>query len=427
MQTKQKKINLVFQFPSKVFNKPIYDKLNDYSHFTEIYYGGASSGKSHGVVQKVVLKACKLWKHPRKVLFMRKVGRSIRDSIFQDVLDCLESFQLLPFCKVNMTDFRITLPNGAVFLFKGMDDPEKIKSIKGLSDVVMEEATEFTIDDFTQLTLRLREPKHKHRQIILMFNPVSKLNWVFQQFFSDEAVVDPKRVAIHHSTYTDNRFLDADNKQAIKDLERRNPAYYRIYALGEFATLDKLVFPKITKRRLDPNAKELKDLPDVFGLDFGYVNDPSAFIRIKVDMTNKRLYFVEEYVKKGLLNDQIAAAIKQMGYSKEVITADAAEQKSIAEIRRGEISRIRAAKKGPDSIIQGIGFMQQFDIIVDDRCVKLIEEFENYTYKKDKKTNEYTNDPVDSYNHVIDASRYALEEFNGKSQVKARLFKNNLF
>ncbi len=164
-QTKKTNIILRFDKPAKVFNKHIYDTLFDYSKFTEIHYGGASSGKSHGVVQKVVAKACKKWAKPRKVLFLRKVGRSIKDSIFADVLACLADWELLDRCKVNMTDFRITLPNGAEFLFKGMDDPEKIKSIKGISDVVMEEATEFTLDDYTQLTLRLRDRKHKQRQI----------------------------------------------------------------------------------------------------------------------------------------------------------------------------------------------------------------------------------------------------------------------
>ena len=163
---KTKKTNIILEFnsPSKVFNKHIYDVLFDYSRFTEIHYGGASSGKSHGVVQKVVVKACQNWKHPRKVLFLRKVGKTMRESIFEDVKSCLSDLGLLDRCKINNTDFRITLPNGATFIFMGMDDPEKIKSIKGVSDVVMEEATEFTVDDYTQLTLRLRERKHKNRQ-----------------------------------------------------------------------------------------------------------------------------------------------------------------------------------------------------------------------------------------------------------------------
>ncbi|MGX7200054.1 PBSX family phage terminase large subunit [Enterococcus nangangensis] len=417
MQTK--KINIILEFPkpSKVFNRHIYSLLDDYSKFTEIHYGGASSGKSHGVVQKVVLKACKTWKKPRKVLFLRKVGRSIRDSILADVMACLSSFGLIDRCKVNMTDFRITLPNGAEFLFKGMDDPEKIKSIKGISDVVMEEATEFTLEDYTQLTLRLRDRSHKYRQIFLMFNPVSKLNWVYQHFFSEKAIVNPERVGIFHTTYKDNRFLDDENKTTIQELEKRNPAYYRIYALGEFATLDKLVFPVYKKRRLDRYGPELINIPSYFGLDFGYINDPSAFVHIKVDQQNKKIYFLEELVKKGMLNDQIANEVKNMGYEKEIITADSAEKKSIEEIKRLGVKRIRPATKGPDSIIQGINFLLQYEFIVDDRCVKLIEELENYTWQKDKKTGEYKNTPIDSYNHVLDAARYAVEEIN-KKKVK---------
>ena len=148
------------------------------------------------VYQKVVLKALKHWNHPRKVLWLRKVDRTIQDSIFTDVLDCLSTWQLLPLCRVNKSNRTINLPNGAVFLFKGMDDPEKIKSIKGLSDVVMEEASEFNQDDFTQLTLRLREPKHKQRQLFCMFNPVSKLNWTYKQWFDPDVEVDTNRVAI---------------------------------------------------------------------------------------------------------------------------------------------------------------------------------------------------------------------------------------
>ncbi|HEL2438346.1 TPA: PBSX family phage terminase large subunit, partial [Streptococcus suis] len=186
------------------FNKHIYDKLYDYSTFTEVHYGGASSGKSHGVIQKVVFKACQDWKHPRKILFLRKVGATVYDSIFEDVKQCLDYFQILDKCKVNNSAYRIELPNGAQFIFKGLDNPEKIKSIKGISDVVMEEASEFTLDDYTQLTLRLRDKKHKMKQIFLMFNPVSKVNWVYNAFF----VKKPKNTVVYQTTYKDNRFLD---------------------------------------------------------------------------------------------------------------------------------------------------------------------------------------------------------------------------
>jgi len=411
-------INLNFPKPAKVFNRNIFNILTDYSHFTEVHYGGGSSGKSHGVVQKVVLKALQDWKYPRKILWLRKVGATIADSLFQDVKGCLVDFKIWDFCEWNKTDNRITLPNGAVFLFKGMDNSEKIKSIKGISDVVMEEASEFHLNDYTQLTLRLRERKHLNKQIFLMFNPVSKLNWVYKYFFTGEP---HKNTLIQQSSYKDNKFLDEMTRQNLEDLASRNPAYYKIYALGEFATLDKLVFPTHTERLISPD--EVKHLPSYFGLDFGYINDPSALIHVKIDTRNKQLYIIDEYVKTGMLNDEIANVIKQLGYAKERITADSAEKKSIAEIKRKGIERIKPAMKGADSIMSGIQFISQFDIIVDERCTKTIEELNNYTWKKDKNTDEYYNEPVDTYNHSIDALRYAVEELmlkdkQGKKDAK---------
>ena len=397
-------IQISIPYPSRVFNKHIYDKLNDYSTFTEVHYGGASSGKSHGVIQKVVYKACKNWKHPRKVLFLRKVGSTVYDSIFEDVKQCLESWDLLDKCKVNNSAYRIELPNGAQFIFKGLDNPEKIKSIKGISDVVMEEASEFTLDDYTQLTLRLRDRKHKLKQIYLMFNPVSKVNWVFNAFF----VKRPKNTVIYQTTYKDNRFLDDVTRENIEELANRNEAYYKIYALGEFATLDKLIFPKYEKRLL--NKDKLAHLPSYFGLDYGFINDPSAFLHVKIDDENRKLYIMEEYVRKNLTNDKIAEAIQNLGYGKEEIRADSAEKKSNQELRNRGISRVIDALKGPGSVMQGIQYILQYDIIVDERCVKTIEELENYTWKKDKKTNEYINEPVDSYNHCLDAIRYAIQD-----------------
>lgn len=401
---KKPQIKIKIKNPSRVFNKHIYDKLTDYSTFTEIHYGGASSGKSHGVIQKVVFKSLQAWKYPRKVLFLRKVGSSVYDSIFEDVKQCLEAWGLLGACKVNNSAYRIELPNGAQFIFKGLDNPEKIKSIKGISDVVMEEASEFTLDDYTQLTLRLRDKKHPNKQIYLMFNPVSKVNWVYNAFF----VKKPKNTVIYQTTYKDNRFLDEVTKENIEELAERNEAYYKIYALGEFATLDKLVFPKYKKQLL--NKEELKHIPSAFGLDYGFINDPSAFMHVKVDDENRRLYIVEEYVKKGLTNDKIAEAIKALGYSKEIIRADSAEKKSNQELRNLDIPRVIDVIKGPGSVMQGIQYILQYEIIVDERCVKTIEELENYTWKKDKATNEYINEPVDSYNHCLDAVRYAVQD-----------------
>lgn len=398
--------------PSKVFNRHIYDHLFDYDTFTEVHYGGASSGKSHGVFQKIVIKALKDWKKPRKILVLRKVGATVRDSVFADVQATLSYFGILNMCKVNMSAFRIELPNGAEFIFKGMDNPEKIKSIKGISDVVMEEASEFTLDDYTQLTLRLRDKAHKQKQIYLMFNPVSKANWVYNAFF----VKKPKNTVVYQTTYKDNRFLDAVTRENIEELANRNEAYYKIYALGEFATLDKLVFPKYTKALL--NKDDLRQITSYFGLDYGFINDPSAFMHVKIDDDRKRLYVVEEYVKKGLTNDKIAESITALGYAKEQIRADSAEKKSNQELRNLGIGRVIDVKKGAGSVMQGIQYLLQYEWIVDERCVKTIEELENYTWKKDKATNEYINEPVDSYNHCLDAIRYAIQDKITKSKIK---------
>lgn len=398
--------------PSKVFNRHIYDHLFDYDTFTEVHYGGASSGKSHGVFQKIVIKALKDWKKPRKILVLRKVGATVRDSVFADVQATLSYFGILNMCKINMSAFRIELPNGAEFIFKGMDNPEKIKSIKGISDVIMEEASEFTLDDYTQLTLRLRDKAHKQKQIYLMFNPVSKANWVYNAFF----VKKPKNTVVYQTTYKDNRFLDAVTRENIEELANRNEAYYKIYALGEFATLDKLVFPKYTKALL--NKDDLRQIPSYFGLDYGFINDPSAFMHVKIDDVRKRLYVIEEYVKKGLTNDKIAESITALGYPKEQIRADSAEKKSNQELRNLGISRVIDVKKGAGSVMQGIQYLLQYEWIVDERCVKTIEELENYTWKKDKATNEYINEPVDSYNHCLDAIRYAIQDKITKSKIK---------
>ncbi|ELP8735900.1 PBSX family phage terminase large subunit [Staphylococcus pseudintermedius] len=399
------KVSLNFKQPSKVFNKNIFEILFNYDYFTEVHYGGGSSGKSHGVIQKVVLKALKDWEYPRRILWLRKVQSTIKDSLFEDVKECLINYGIWDMCLWNKTDNKVELPNGAVFLFKGLDNPEKIKSIKGVSDIVMEEASEFTLNDYTQLTLRLRERKHKLKQIFLMFNPVSKLNWVYKYFFEHGKPM--KGVLIRQSSYKDNKFLDDMTRENLEMLATRNPAYYKIYALGEFATLDKLVFPKYEKRII--SDKEVGHLPSYFGLDFGYVNDPSAFIHVKIDSDNKKLYVMSEYVKKGMLNNEIAQVINDLGYSKEKITADSAEQKSIMEIKTNGIDRIVPAMKGKDSVMAGVQFISQFDIVIDERCYKTIEEFDNYTWKKDKNTDEYYNEPVDTYNHCIDALRYAVE------------------
>jgi phage terminase large subunit len=383
---------------SNIFNSSFRDYLTDYQHRFEVYYGGAGSGKSYFITQKILVKALR---NKRKVLIMRKVGSTLKDSVWQLVIDTLSQFQILGFCKVNKSVFTIEMPNGSILLFKGMDDSEKIKSITGITDIWAEEATEFTEEDIEQLNLRLRA-KTDNLQMFFSFNPVSKANWVFRRWFAKGVVVGDDTV-VHQSTYKDNRFLPDDYIATIEKMAKTNPTYYRIYALGEFASLDKLVFSNWKVGRID----DTHDWSMLCGLDFGYTNDPTAFVVSFMD--GETLYVAKEFVRTGLLNNQIATAIKELGFSKSTIIGDSAEVKSIDELRKAGLYRIYPAAKGPGSVLQGIQKLQQYDIVVDPSCEHVITELENYAWKKDRLSGEYVNEPIDEFNHCIDALRYSLQ------------------
>ena len=395
------------QVSRRIFNETYYPYLLDYENRYEIYYGGAGSGKSVFVAQKLLIKALS---NRRRVLIVRKVARTLRDSVFQLMLNTLSQFHILERCSVNKTNFTIGLPNESQFLFYGLDDVEKMKSITGITDIWIEEATETNFDDFSQLDLRLRADV-PNLQILLSFNPVSKANWCYKHWFENGT---PKNTIIIKTTYKDNRFLPQDYINALEAMKTTNPTYYNIYALGEFCSLDKLVFNNWTIGTVE----DTKDLELLIGLDFGFVNDATAFVVAYLDENNKSIYIEQEVYQTGLLNDQIAEIIKYMGFSKSVIIADSAEQKSIEEIKRAGVQRIRPAAKGQGSILQGIQKLQQYQLIVNPNCANMITELQNYSWKKDKSTNEYINEPVDAFNHLCDALRYSLQCLDNKQKLQ---------
>lgn len=401
-------MDIELELKKGLFIPAFFPYLQDYSKRYEVYYGGAGSGKSYFISQKILIKALT---RRRKVLIVRKVAATIKDSVFQLIIDLLKKFGLFPYCKVNLTTFTIELPNDSILLFKGLDDPEKIKSIAGLTDIWVEEATELTADDFTQLDLRLRA-KADELQLYLSFNPVSKANWCFKRWFSGPENDDTR---IMKSTYKDNPFLPPEYVSSLEAMMRTNPTYYRIYALGEFCSLDKLVYNNWTICEMEPPT----DSKLIIGLDYGYVNDPSALIVSRVDEANKKLYIVDEWYKGGALNDEIAAVIRSKGLIKEEIIADAAEPKSIEEMKRLGVSRIKPSVKGQGSVMYGIQRLQQYEICVAPKCVNVITELQNYSYKKDKQTNEYINEPVDEFNHALDALRYSIQSIDKPKKIQS--------
>ena len=156
----------------------------------------------------------------------------------------------------------------------------------------------------------------------------------------------------------------------------------------------------------------------LLGVDFGYVNDPSVIICSLLDEENKKIYVYTELYQTGLLNNEIAEKLKLMGVEKSLIIADGAEMKSIDEIKKLGIRRIKRATKGAGSVLQGIQKLQQYELIVDSSCVHTLEELDAYSWRKDKKTGEYFNEPVDKDNHCMDALRYSLQCLSAKNRVR---------
>lgn len=385
-----------------IFNDVYFPDLFDYSKRYQVFYGGAGSGKSVYLAQKLVIKALN---RKRKILVIRKFGTTLKDSVFQLILDTLKKFKIYDDCKINLSTYTITLGNGSMFLFKGLDDPEKIKSITDITDIWCEEATELNEEDFTQLDLRLRAAA-PDLQAYCSFNPTSKLNWVFKRWFAEDAVIDKETTKIIHTTYKDNRFLPQDYIKALEEKARTNPNYYKVYTLGQFTTLDKLVFYNWKTERFD--ISEVKGQL-MIGMDFGFINDISAIVASLINEDEKKIYVFRTWGATGKTNQELAAIITALGFSKSVIIADSAEKKSIEEIKRAGVQKIRPATKGPDSVLHGIQKLQNYEIIIHPDCEGLIEEMNNYTWVRDKLTGEYTNKPVDMYNHYIDSLRYSLQ------------------
>lgn len=369
----------------------------------------AGSGKSHFIFQKIVIKALSF---QRKILVARKTAQSNANSTFQLALDTLSAFHILKYCKVNNTTQKITLPNGSVILFVGVQDVERLKSITGITDIFIEEATELTLEDFLQLNLRLRASK-PNLQMFIAFNPVSKSNWCYKMWFSDQAKVDQDTTMILHTTYKDNRFLPKEYVEAIESYKETDMTYYKIYALGEFATLDKLVFTNWEIGdcgvAFDAEGRPLPQMENLCGLDWGFTNDKTAFIFSLLDEDNKTIYICDAWGSTGMLNRDIAKKIIDTNYGKALIIADSSEPKSIEEVKEEGVSRIKPAKKGKGSILAGIQKLKAYKIIINPELEEVIEEFSNYSWKKDKSTGEYINEPIDEWNHYIDALRYSLQ------------------
>lgn len=393
---------------------PVYRPyIEDYGCRYNVFYGGRGSGKTIFVMDKLLIKGLK---EKRTILLMRKTTANCKFSVWKELKEAVARMGLMKYFIFYESDYSAVCSlTGTTFKCSGLDVAEKIKGFSEISDVLLEEATEFTPEDVDLIDGTVRSVKYKlPLQIYFLFNPVSKANYVYKRFGFDTGITPPNTFVLK-TTYQDNPYLSQDYIERMEHMKLTNPARWKIEALGDFVSLDKLVFQNW--RVEDFNHATIRG-ELMCGLDYGFINDISAFTASIMDEDNKRIYVFKEWGDTGKTNEELAAIITSLGFSKSVIVADAAEMKSIEEMRRKGIARIRPCVKGPDSIIHGIQKLQNYEIIVHPSCSGIITEFENYSWTKDKKTGEYINKPIDQFNHYLDSLRYSLQCVDKAQKLK---------
>ncbi len=243
--------------------------------------GGGGSGKSIFAGQKILERAVSEPGH--RILVCRKVGRTIRQSCFNQLVNQISEYYPGMRVKTNKTDMVIRFPNGSEILFSGLDDVEKLKSIYNITGEWIEEASELTEGDFNQLDIRLRGETKYYKQIIVSFNPVSITHWLKARFFDRQ----DDRARIHESTYRDNRFLDEENIRVLESFRDIDEYYYQVYCLGMWGVTGKTVFDgqAVTNRLLEniQPARRGTFLYDDDGLKLSSIrfeDDPKGFVKV---------------------------------------------------------------------------------------------------------------------------------------------------
>lgn len=365
------------------------------------------------------------------LLVVRKTFRTLKDSCFTELKWAIERLGVKRWWHCKESPLEMTyLPTGQKIYFRGLDDPLKVTSItvdKGaLCWMWIEEAYEvLKEEDFDVLdeSIRGEVPAGLFKQVTLTFNPWNEKHWMKHRFFDDLVGYDAEGQPIYKerenpisadgeilaitTNYLCNEWLDKADKGVFERMQRNNPRRYQVAGLGHWGIVDGLIYENWRDEAF--TLDKVKQCQTVAGLDFGYTNDPTAFFLGFLDQAGKKLYVWDEIYKKGMSNRKIHDEIVAMGYGKERITGDSAEPKSIDELH-GMGLRITGAKKGKDSIINGIQWIQDLEIIVHPRCVNFLTEISNYTWSTDK-FGKKLNQPIDDFNHLMDAMRYALERY----------------
>jgi phage terminase large subunit len=404
-------INLDLSNLQKVILPKFYTYLKDKNRY-QIYYGGAGSGKSWFVTQKLILKVIVGFKlnHIHRIIALRKTQPSCRQSVFAGLKSLITDWNLNDIVDINKSEMIFNFYNGSQIMCGGLDQEEKIKSVFGITDIWLEEANQFTKEDFYQLDLRLRTLTPFSKQIFLSFNPVSKYNWVYKEFFHN---INSKATIIQ-STYRDNRFLDKDYIERLEELAAQDKNFYQIYNQGTWGSLEHLIYN---------NYKIIDQFPDTFneviyGLDWGY-NAPSALVFI--GEKDKELFIKELLYQTKLTNSELIEKLKELipddVRKKRFIYCDSAEPQRIQELFQAGFLVYPSNKIVKD----GINYIKTRKIILDSNSKNLLDEIESYSYKKDKDDN-IIDDPVKAFDHLMDAMRYAIFTHYGEGKLKPGVY-----
>lgn len=381
--------------------------------------GSRGSKKSTTTAQWIIYN---MMKYPlANTLVLRRVFNTHKDSTWTQLKWATNNLGVSHLWNFSKSPLEATYtPTGQKILFRGLDDPMSITSItveRGyLCWCWFEEAFQvMNEDDFNKIDMSIRGelPEGYFKQITLTFNPWSEKHWLKKRFFDNP---DDNTLALT-TNYMCNEWLGEDDIKLFESIKKNNPRRYKIEGLGEWGIAEGLVYENFEELEFD--VEEISKRPGVislFGLDFGYTNDPTAFIALLVDKANSAIYIFDEIYKKALTNQDIFNEISYKGYAKEKIIADSAEPKSITELRKLGLRRCVPAKKGKDSILFGIQRIQNYKIYVHPRCENTLVELNNYVY--DTKEGKIINKPIDDYNHLMDAMRYACEGLGKKTGAR---------
>lgn len=386
--------------------------------------GSRASKKSKTTALRIIYNMMKY--DQSNTLVVRKTYRTLKDSCFTDLKWATKRLEVENLWEFKYSPLEATyLPTGQKILFRGLDDPLKITSITVeygyLCWAWLEESYEITSEkDFDTLdeSIRGELPPHLWKQWMITFNPWNEHHWLKKRFFDVEN--DPDILAIT-TNYKCNEWLDDADLRLFENMKKNNPRRYQVAGLGNWGIVEGLVYENWKEEEF--TLDQVIDCESVNGIDFGYTNDPAAVFIGFIDTEHKKLYVWDEIYKKGLSNKRLYEEIESSHYQKKSFTADCAEPKSIDELR-GYGLRVEKSQKGKDSITHGIQYIQDFEIIIHPRCVNFITEIGNYTWDEDRLGNKI-NRPIDDFNHLMDAMRYAVEKY-AFGRVKVRTFKGGI-